>query len=353
MADTALRARPALTQRAVDAHPEIDRGTEASVTADRAVMLYAYGRNGILVSAVASILLVIMVYSPAQSHRLFAWLGCMLFVLTLRGTDLILFHPQRRSRGMNAPAEILRFSLGTLGAGIAWAAFSITFFPVISPAARTATAVVLASMAGGSATILAPSLRLAIAYGTMMLVPPSLIFFTLPGRETMFLGVLGLAMYLFMSLATRLTHGLIVNALRLSRANESLRAQAETQRRDTQCVNTQLEVVQAALRDANLSLEDRIAARTADLAHEVAERKRYAEALARFASTDPLTGLCNRTHFAERLACMLAEAESRGLGLAVLFLDLDSFKQVNDVRGHAVGDKVLQRAACLLSREVC
>ena len=163
------------------------------------------------------------------------------------------------------------------------------------------------------------------------------------------LGVLGLSMAVVMLISARVTHRAIVNALRVSRVNHALTAASDRQTQEVLAVNVRLTAAQAALNDANHSLERRIVARTADLEREIGERKRYAEALACLASTDPLTGLCNRTNFVERLARMLAEAEACGRACAVLFLDLDNFKQINDVRGHATGDQVLLAVSRLLS----
>lgn len=63
------------------------------------------------------------------------------------------------------------------------------------------------------------------------------------------------------------------------------------------------------------------------------------------ASHDPLTGLANRRLLAEQLGRALAQAERHGRGLAVVFVDLDGFKRINDSLGHSVGDELLQLAA--------
>ncbi|TDR48649.1 diguanylate cyclase (GGDEF)-like protein [Tahibacter aquaticus] len=67
--------------------------------------------------------------------------------------------------------------------------------------------------------------------------------------------------------------------------------------------------------------------------------------VSRAAEHDPLTELPNRVLFHDRLEQAIAQAHRHGTRLAVLFVDLNHFKQINDTLGHAIGDQVLQRAA--------
>lgn len=73
-------------------------------------------------------------------------------------------------------------------------------------------------------------------------------------------------------------------------------------------------------------------------------------ALRRDARTDPLCGVANRRGLLERLRTGLARTERAGEELSVLLLDVDGFKQINDVHGHTVGDAVLVTLAQLLLR---
>ena len=79
---------------------------------------------------------------------------------------------------------------------------------------------------------------------------------------------------------------------------------------------------------------------------DITERKRMEEALAHQAAThDPLTGLSNRVLFEDHSQRALARARLNDEMFALLYLDLDRFKLINDTFGHAVGDSLLQQVA--------
>ncbi len=100
-----------------------------------------------------------------------------------------------------------------------------------------------------------------------------------------------------------------------------------------------------SLRENNETLERRVLERTRQLSDEVAVRKQAEEKLIHMASHDSLTGLPNRALLVDRLVVALAGARRKKKTLAVMFIDLDGFKAVNDSLGHDVGDEVLKEVA--------
>ncbi len=79
--------------------------------------------------------------------------------------------------------------------------------------------------------------------------------------------------------------------------------------------------------------------------HDITERKIHEQELRELAFRDPLTGLSNRSHFRDLLHDALIRAAAQNQSVAVIFLDLDDFKSVNDTLGHAWGDQLLQTVA--------
>jgi diguanylate cyclase (GGDEF)-like protein len=86
--------------------------------------------------------------------------------------------------------------------------------------------------------------------------------------------------------------------------------------------------------------------------HDISERKSYEAKLAYHASHDALTGLANRSLFEDHLQHDVQLAQRHGRHLAVLFVDLDDFKPINDSLGHEVGDQVLVQVAQRLADEL-
>ena len=88
------------------------------------------------------------------------------------------------------------------------------------------------------------------------------------------------------------------------------------------------------------------------VADRVREQRHALTEAERRAQTDPLTGVLNRRSLLERLDAAGLRARARGLPIALLFIDLDHFKEINDSYGHAAGDACLQRIIAPIQAEL-
>jgi diguanylate cyclase (GGDEF)-like protein len=96
-----------------------------------------------------------------------------------------------------------------------------------------------------------------------------------------------------------------------------------------------------------------------ELRQEIELRKKTEESLRKseelyrqLAITDPLTGIYNRRHFFQLAISELQRSQRYSRPLAVIMMDVDYFKRINDCYGHAVGDQVLQELATLIRRDL-
>ena len=103
-------------------------------------------------------------------------------------------------------------------------------------------------------------------------------------------------------------------------------------------------------RDAAQQMATRLEELNASLQAQMAETQRLQQRLRAQALEDPLTGLHNRRHLMEAGAALLALLHRRQQPLAVVLVDLDHFKRVNDEHGHEAGDRVLKTFADLARR---
>jgi len=115
----------------------------------------------------------------------------------------------------------------------------------------------------------------------------------------------------------------------------------------SEAVEEKVQLAADKLSNLNSSLENEVNERHI-LEEQLAETTKQGQEALHASLHDPLTGLPNRALFNDRLEHGLAQARRHGYPLALMFVDLDNFKTINDTYGHETGDEVLQTIAARL-----
>ncbi len=112
------------------------------------------------------------------------------------------------------------------------------------------------------------------------------------------------------------------------------------------------EIVWIYLTSRMLRNADGITNQALSMVEDITERHELSRQLQYLADHDPLTGLFNRRRFEDELGAAIGDRRSRSNGLAILNIDLDNFKFINDTYGHSVGDQLIIRTAELLKQRL-
>lgn len=258
-----------------------------------------------------------------QKHALW-WV--VLFISAARCFDYLIYRIEQRLN-KSLGYLLLRFAAGNIAISLVWAFYCIYFFSSMQLIEVATTMVVLSAMAGGAATVLAPSRFLSAFYCTCLLFPMSVQAILTTSQEYKLLGYMGLGFWLAMLLSNRRANHFFTKAVELKENNAELMVQMKQEQAEVTRINAELQYANDALDTNNNNLE--------------VEVKRRTEELYKLSSQDSLTGMLNRSAFKVHMDTKLAEANLRKQTLAVFFIDLDGFKQVNDSLGHGIGDLVL------------
>ena len=272
---------------------------------DAANILYANSYTGILVTLISSSLLVYLFFDANSSQFKQIWFIAMLFVLALRFADALHWRNNPKKDGKKS---IIRFVCGTYITASLWCLYTLIVMPDASLIELACIIITMSGMAGGGTTVLSAHAKTSILYPVILLAPGS-IWLLLSGEEhQQLLGLLGMMFFTAMIVAAKKTANFTSFAIKLKNENALLVAQ----------------------------MEQKVEQRT---------QKIY-----ELSNLDPLSELYNRTAFLRYLDQYMKDGSQKPL--AVLFIDLDKFKEINDSLGHDTGDIILQQTAQRL-RESC
>lgn len=285
------------------------RSAELSMQRDAAELLYRNSFAGIIISAIASSALVFGFDNPDFSFFQYIWLSIISTVLAVRLVDSLYWRKNISGTSYDGLRAIYRFISGTLITAVLWSVYMLMMHRHVQIIELACMLIVVSAMSGGSATVLAAHKPTAILYVFTLLVPVSVGMLISAQEYQHILGILGLSFSVVMIVTSKKAADFTSQAIHLKHENLAL-------------VN---------------HMEEQVAERTQEI-YELS-------------NIDPLTGLFNRSAFLSEAKLQLEQADSKRESLALLFIDLDGFKKVNDSIGHAAGDRVLEQAALRLQEE--
>lgn len=282
----------------VIAEDQVSDDLAQRVFVERLTMFYESLASSIIAVVLLTFLLSFMLWTPQNSQAIVLWCGVTCVISAYR---IFRMGQYRRSSAAEIDAssddwhrEIL---LGVLMSGLAWGAAGFLLYDASSAFNQTLLAFIIAGMAAGSIVSLSAFFLASATYLAVSLLPFMLRLLIEGSSENMVMASLVLLYLVLMTVLARRMNQTIIMSLEMT----YLRSQAE----------------------------------------ETIERK---------ALYDDLTGLPNRRLLQDRLGQAIARANRNNTQSAVLFLDLDFFKRVNDSLGHSAGDQLLGEVARRLSK---
>ena len=246
---------------------------------------------------------------------------CVLFVW--RFWDMRHWQKKLNGHQYDAARPMLWFEINRYLTALTLSAYSVIFFDSMDVIELACTIVIMSSMAGGAATTLAPNKGLTLSYAFIILTPLSILcLFSAQEYQNIF-GGLGLIFVAVMFTSAKRSHQFTTESILIKNQHADLL--------------DQMELKNLEISEVNADLEQKVKKRT--------------EQIFELSNIDPLTKLFNRIAFSETLKLLIDSSKLHDKKLAVLFIDLDGFKSINDSHGHAIGDKVLIKTAKRLSSQ--
>ncbi len=270
---------------------------------DAAALLYGNAAAGIFITFVTSTFLVFAFDNPAIREFKHAWWLVMSVLMAFRTADLYRWRVTVQHAEFNGRKATLRFITGANITAVMWSLYSVSIASNTDSIELTTTIITVAAMAGGSATVLAGHKFTAMFYAFILLAPTSIVLLLSDQYELRLLGILGFLFSIVMLIISKKSADITTQTIILKNENAVL-------------VN-----------------------------HMEAQVKERTQKIYELSNIDPLTGLFNRTAFLSQLKDALESSKASGNTLALLFIDLDGFKKINDSIGHQAGDQILAQTA--------
>lgn len=307
----------------------VNRDIETRSLRDSVNILYGNAKSGLLISSAAATALSFGFTDHPQFTQKLLWYSFFCVVLVFRFADALYWQAFLSKRPFSPQAPLRRFVIGGYLTAILWSLYCALFFEKMDTIELATTFIILSAMAGGASTILAANKLLSMWYAIILLIPTSIMCLTQEQAHHQLLGALGLAFAAIMASSSRAASSFTFESIRIRNQHSDLLKEKDSLMKQMTRKNEEILY-------SNATLEAKVEERTLEIF--------------KLSNIDPLTKLSNRKAFSKSLHEHVLNAQKSRTSLALLFIDLDGFKSVNDTNGHQIGDQLLTKTADRLLR---
>lgn len=294
-------------------------------------MLYRNSFGGLFISILAVILLNFTFTDPATATFKYLWASIMLSLMIGRLADAFYWRYKLYGRPYAPAFHHKRFFVFSLLTAVCWSVYAVAIFDLADMQELAATLVILCAVGSGGATVLSPDKNLLRAFVLVLMLPISITGAFSDQAFYQLLGGLGIGYAISMEFLGRKLANFTRDAITLKTVHQDLLAHLQQEQQELSGVNKQLEEAYAELHASKANLETQVKNRTQEIYQ--------------LSNKDPLTQLYNRNAFIQQLQQIIEEPDRSGASMALFFVDLGGFKQINDSLGHKLGDDLLIKVA--------